>query len=801
MQRGAEWSSALAAAIKEQFRRHGWLTREFAAEWEQRRAAIGIGPLLDEPLLADDISKLRRSGSLGIHSWTLDLPRHIAEHNGAYLESELLANKHFFDLVEKSPLTPEQATAVVCFENRVLVVASAGSGKTSTMVAKAGFAVSRGLIAPEKILMLAFNAAAAAELRQRTIDRLAPLGIGAETISARTFHAFGLEIIGQATGRKPTLAPWLEGGGDLKRLGEIVSDLRAQDGGFRREWDFFRAVLARDYKDARHESEASSAAEAALFTTAKGEDVKSSGERLIADWLFFNGVDYVYERPYEIDTADELHGQYRPDFYYPAIGTYHEHWALDEQGQPPIEFDGYLDGIHWKRQLHKAHGTALLETTMAELWSGRALSELSEQLTRRGIHLSFNPDRPTRGEKVVENERLVATFRSFLTHAKSNRLSDEQLRAKLESERDGEVRFRDASFLSLFAKIRSEWQQRLAAEGCIDFEDMLNLSADHLEEGDWQSPYELVMVDEFQDASNARARLARALVAAPGRHLFTVGDDWQSINRFAGADISVMTRFESWFGPSEVLRLERTFRFPQSIADASSQFVLKNPEQITKSVLSAAAEHPPTFQVISVDKDDSVAPALRHWLTVLHKQIVSGQISQPHGRPVSVFVLGRYRHQDKYAAGLNGVSELIDVRFMTIHASKGAEADYIVIPGMVSGKWGFPSTIPTDPVLRLAMPDAETFARAEERRLFYVALTRARRKVLLMTVEQRESRFLMELIADRGLIRTNAIGEPLESTVCPNCERAFMVRRVSKRGAFLGCQRYPRCKGTAPVPN
>ena len=517
---------------------------------------------------------------------------------------------------------------------------------------------------------------------------------------------------------------------------------------------------------------------------------------MIADWLYFNSVEYVYERSYEVDTADSEHRQYHPDFYNPRIDAYHEHWAVDENGQAPEEFVGYLDGMQWKRETHRRHGTTLLETTRAQLWSGEGLSHLEKELTERGIRLQANPERLLAGQTPTDYGRLLQTFRSILTHAKSNRLSDDQLRQRLEEQSHGEVRFRDAAFLRLFAPIRREWDKKLAAEGCIDFEDMLNFSADHLEAGDWESPYELVMVDEFQDASHARARLARALVAQPGRHLFAVGDDWQSINRFAGADLSVMTDFELLFGPSEVLRLERTFRFPQSIADVPSKFVLQNPSQLVKRVVSSTAEFPPTISAVSVDTDTAVKAAIHHQLKALHTQIARGRIPQPVGVKATVFVLGRYRHQSDYLPDCRDLADLLDVKFMTIHASKGAEADYIVVPGMVSGKWGFPSTIPNDPVLRMAMPAAEDFKRAEERRLFYVAMTRARRGVLLFTVKNRESPFLMELIRDHGIVRTNAIGETLDSTVCPRCGRAFMVERTSKRGPFLGCRRYPRYKST-----
>jgi DNA helicase IV len=790
------WVESLSVAAAQQLKAHGWLTHEFTEEWASRKAAIGFDRLLQRPELQDHIASQSRA-SFTIDMWRYELTDFISQQNEHHLAAQLEANHDFFRTVEKSPLTPEQARAVVCFDNRMLVVASAGSGKTSTMVAKAGYAIHRNLIPADKILMLAFNADAAKELQTRTRERLAPLGLNADKVVAKTFHAFGLEIIGQATGKKPSLAPWLDNGGDLAQLGRIVDVLRKTNPSFRIQWDFFRAVLARDYVDT--EAEPDEVAKPATFRTAKGETVKSSAERMIADWLYFNSVEYEYERPYEVDTATAERRQYHPDFYYPQIDAYHEHWALDKNGEAPEEFAGYMDGVVWKRETHRQHGTTLLETTKAELWGGTALDNLAKDLTERGIRLRSDPERLLAGQPPSEYGRLLQTFRSFLTHAKTNRLSDDDLRNGLEEQAHGEVRYRDEAFLRLFMPIRREWDRILAADGYIDFDDMLNLSTDHLEAGDWDSPYELVMVDEFQDASNARARMAKALVDQPGRHLFAVGDDWQSINRFAGADVSVMTGYADMFGPSEVLRLERTFRFPQSIADVSSRFVLQNPSQLAKTVVSSTAEFPPTIGVVSVDAESAVKAAIRHRLKVLHDSVASGAIPAPADRKLTVYVLGRYQHQRDYVPDTRDLAHVMDVKFMTMHSSKGAEADYIVIPGMVRGKWGFPSTIPNDPVLRLAMPAAEDFPRAEERRLFYVAMTRAKRGVLLVTIANRESPFVMELIRDHGIARTNAIGEVLDSVVCPECGRAFMVARTSKRGAFLGCRRYPRCKGTQGV--
>jgi DNA helicase-4 len=243
------WAEALAAAVAVHLKTKGWLTTEFTAHWAARKAAVGFSQLLDDPDLEQHIAELSAESRETIRAWEDDLSALIAAQNERHLAAELDDCQHFFATVEKSPLTPEQARAVVCFDNRMLVIASAGSGKTSTMVAKAGYALHRNLIPADKILMLAFNSAAAKELAARTQERLTPLGLPADKVVAKTFHAFGLEIIGMATGRKPSLAPWLDGGGDLAQLGRIVDVLRATNPPFRLHWDFFRAVLARDYPD------------------------------------------------------------------------------------------------------------------------------------------------------------------------------------------------------------------------------------------------------------------------------------------------------------------------------------------------------------------------------------------------------------------------------------------------------------------------------------------------------------------------------------------------------------------------
>jgi len=796
------WGRCTAWEMTSLFEERRWLTEEHILSWKNSKPNADLA--LADPVISAHVARRPKSEQLVIGFWQSDIRESAQEQNKNLVEQELAACKDFFDQVEKSPLTEEQARAILCFDNRVLVVASAGSGKTSTMVAKAGYALHRNLFDASEILLLAFNADAAEELQSRIRDRLNPIGLAGDSIRARTFHAFGLDIIGQATGARPTLAPWLDHGQDLAHLQGLINQLKAEDSTFASRWNLFRVVLGRDLpafgkeEDAPEDWEKGTGKEG--FRTLDGKIVKSQGERLIADWLYYNGVAYEYERPYVVNTADAQHRQYYPDFYYPDIDTYHEHWALDAAGNPPQKFPNYREGMHWKKSTHERNKTQLVETTMAELWSGRAFTILEKELTQRGCKLDPNPHRPPVGRKVLEDKDLARTFRTFMLHAKSNRLTDDELTKRAKEQAAGAFHYRHDLFLSLFTQIRDAWEQELLDHNVIDFEDMLIRATDLLESGVYDPGYKLVMVDEFQDASQARVRLARALVKSSGRHLFAVGDDWQSINRFAGADLSAMTSFEEWFGNGHVLRLERTFRCPQALCDIAGTFVQANPAQLKKRVMSKTPPSGPAVRAIEVADEDRVKSALLTLWQEIHQNIGSGEIATSAGGKVSVYLLGRYRRDERYLPDWTHLSDRLDVRFRTVHGSKGLEADYVFLPHLVSGYYSFPSTIADDPVLLLALPTGDEFPFAEERRLLYVALTRARRSVTLMTVRHQHSSFLVELAKTMKIDITNIEGEAGRSTPCPDSTcNGSLVPRTGRFGRFLGCTNYPRCKTTAQI--
>lgn len=777
---------------------------------EQQEAVLAARPTVHPAAIRSRLKKPGVAVCLGpeaqaiecsLATWEANHRPAWAALNAAHVERELQACKELLDRVESKPLTPEQARAVVCFDNRVQVVASAGSGKTSTMVAKAAYAIHRGFIEPKRIVLLAFNRQAAEELKARAAQAFERLGMDGVTVEASTFHALGLRLIGRTSGEKPDIPDWAtDATNGVRKLNEIVDQLKDRSTAFRRQWDLFRFVFGRDLPafGALEPADVWDAQGKGALVTNRGERVKSLEEVMIANFLFLNGVEYRYEATYPHRTANEEHRQYRPDFYYPDLDLFHEHFALDSQGIPPPHFERYLEGVHWKRQLHEKKGTALFETTSHGLRKGDDFDRLERELAARGAVLDPNPDRkiPQGGQKPMESSELIGLVRTFMSHAKSNGLSVPALQQRLDMMPQDSFKHRHQMFLDIAAPIMDAWDKALAAENGIDFEDMLNLAAGHLESGHVESPYDLVMADEFQDVSRARARLCRALVLPPGRFFFAVGDDWQSINRFAGADVSVMTGFREWFGHGQVLKLEQTFRCPQALCDVSSAFVSKNPAQIAKRVHSATPAQGPVLQAFQEDSKDKLADAIDQFVMKLAEGVRDGTIPPGRNGKVSLYVLGRYNADKQYVpANQRRFNRWVDVSFLTIHRSKGSEADYVILPEMLSIQKGrsFPNTRADDLVLALAMPDGDNFPLGEERRLFYVALTRARRTVAMFTAKGQCSTFLRELEENGAVMITDADGKAVKEQSCPACKQGVLVLRTGPYGEFRSCSNYPLC--------
>ena len=779
------WSEKLQKVLAEHREQQRWVPQEIIDELTATKPKFSYRKAIERQNLH---SRLIQQEVQALSDLELNLVSTFELVNQEILYAEITNQKQFLESIESKPLSLEQSTAVITFDNRVLLVAAAGSGKTSVMVARAAYATMKNFIKPSRILLLAFNKAAAEELQERVRDRFETAKIDSKGIKASTFHAFGLDVIGRGLEARPRVAPWVENKGrDLEEIASIVKELKESSEDFKYKWDLYRLIFPPETINISSSPDAwDTESQEQGFRTFDNKIVRSHGERMIANWLYLHGVTYQYEREYKVKTANAYHRQYLPDFYYPEIDVWHEHWALDQRGNPPPEFSGYLDEIKWKRNLHAVNKTDLIETTFGEVVFANGLTKLKENLSRRGLTLDWDPDRKKAAFTNIEDSEVIRLVRTFMSHVKSNSLSEPEIESRLK----GKWRYlksdRADLFLEIYWLIHTEWNRRLDSANAIDFEDMLIQASQIIENEQYIPEYDLILVDEFQDSSSARARLIKSLIQSKGKYVLAVGDDWQSINRFAGADVSLMASFHNLFGKGPTLHLSRTYRCTQVIANVATAFVTKNPDQIKKQVLAnQEGTGNPIVLIRTINEQSGVQEALKR---------ITKDLKSTGRSDASVFILGRYKFNRDWVPSKDFPG--LHITYLTIHGSKGLESDYVVVVNLESGKHGLPSEMEDDPILNLAMSELEKFEHAEERRLLYVALTRAKKQVFLVTRQSRDSMFAVELMSDSLINVVNvdsAISEDVQVQTCIICKKGVMVIRSGPYSNFLGCSRFPEC--------
>ena len=702
------------------------------------------------------------------------------KHNEEFISKELEDNKAYFDTVlGQYPLDPQQRDSIVKLEDNCLVIASAGSGKTSTILGKAKYLLEKRNIDPSKLLLITYTKKAANELHER---------IKIDGITSCTFHKLAKDIIGQVTGQSPSIA---EADVPLNVFHRLIET----------NHDFLHAVnnyvinqqslmgLEHEYSDAfSYFEDRRKYGIQALFPDVDGKIIftRSEEEKRLVSILTRLGVPFRYENLYQYDTRTPERRMYRPDFtIYYLVGTewkwlYLEHFAIDAVGNVPQWFgegtrggwrvanQKYKDGIQWKRSTHQKYGTILIETTSADFWYGTVETKLREQLARYGVPINERTDEELYELLVKRSRKLEKSvytlIQSFVTLMKANEktvdglIKDVQDRIAKGTYSDNDIRS-NAILTNVIKPFYEEYQRELDMKYEIDFTDCIIQATALCRQGLWKR-YDYILVDEFQDISVDRYKFLQALRKdKPKTKLFCVGDDWQSIFRFAGSDMSLFYEFENYFGYTEQCKIETTYRFHQPLIDKSSEFILKNKEQKEKTIKPLDNDKYKTylnFVKCDGEEEDGVLKKV--------EEIVS---SIPTTQ--SILLLGRYNY-DAMSVGFKGKIGMKDDRimvkvggrdlqFLSVHSAKGLEADIVILVNCNQGAYGFPSLIEDDPILDFVLSKSETYPYAEERRLFYVAMTRARMRMYVLYDQKRPSPFISEFL----------LKVEIGSYLCPRC--------------------------------
>ena len=752
----------------------------------------------------------------------------LRQYRAKYIQTKKKAFKKYFENIESHPLTEDQIEACIIDEDNNLVLAGAGTGKTSTMVGRAGFLLESKQAAPKDILMLAFANKASQEMQDRMKER-----IDRDDVGISTFHKLGKEIISHVEGGQPGISEYAEDSESSSSIfkqdvSKWINELLEKDNYKDKVIRYFEDYLFVEKSpfDFKSQGEYYSYVEAEEIRTFKGEKVKGHGERIVANFLFKMGIEYEYEAKYKVNTKTKNYRQYKPDFYLPEHDIYIEHFGVNRNGDtaPYIDRDAYIDGAKWKRQLHENNKTKLVETYFYEHIEGVLKDKLTERLKLHGVELNPIPNDAII-ETLREHEEITKfadLMASIIKRYKANWFDQDKLNSKINS--SPHKKHLNIA-LELMMPLMKRYEKALTDSDEIDFEDMIGKALEYVLDGSFKSSWRYIMVDEFQDISDPRARLVKALKDKSNDcSLFCVGDDWQAIYRFTGSDINFTTGFSEYFGATQFTKLKKTFRFNNSIAEVSSQFVLKNPFQTKKSITTLTKVDNPAISILRegskvlAESDETLNALLRRLNKrpnekdtpyVLGRYVQVDKILQAisrRERQASILILGRYGFT------LPGASEMtlhkekhptLELIKNTIHSSKGKEADYVIVLGLQSGKHGFPSEKITNPLLDALLPTPEDFEFAEERRLFYVAITRARRRTYLIADMATSSSFVNELIEDEYEVELDEFDISDEQRIiqtfhCAECETGVMQRRVNTKNqtTFYGCSHWSLCKHT-----
>ncbi len=647
--------------------------------------------------------------------------------------------KHSKLLVDELNLDSAQQEATVRDDELNLVVAAAGSGKTRTLIARVRYLLERGFV-PTNILAITFTNKATEEMDDRLKRMGVPVaGETSEGVTVSTLHSLGKRIV-QGTLSEPISVAEEHWTDSL-----VATTLRDARESRNKQLTslYFNAIL--NFHRNVDERSLTLGADT-TYRTIRGEHVRSIGERIIADFLFTHQISYKYEAKASWAQSGPGRDAYHPDFTLPNTGASIEYWGVDRVGNVPPYWtttsEQYHQGIEWKREEFRRAEKKLIEFYDFERTEGTLEKALEDRLTSAGEHprlLTLAELEKVHGDTKYVGSAIEQLLVGFIKNARSLRITPEEIYRRLNSATP-----RVQHFGVLALAVLQRYERELAAEDRIDFSDMLHRASDILEKNPNSAPkFGHILVDEFQDTSAAMVRFVNALIGTSDAHLFAVGDDWQAIYGFAGGDVDHVVNFESHFGPATHSILNVNYRSPAVIVEAGSALIARNAKQIPKRIVISSKERGEAFvhevpdddfaivgETIRLVKDESQREKLDDILILSRTNQLLDKVRDVCQRNKIPVANPDY--------GLSGL------RVLSAHKAKGLEAKVVIIANASDHRYGFPCQVENPDVLepvRMTPGNDE----AEERRLFYVAVTRAIKRIHLIVRHGLPSPYIAEI--------------------------------------------------------
>ena len=704
------------------------------------------------------------------------------EANSEEVRLELEKNKEYFDNMFKGIddniiLDEQQRIAVVLNASNLLVVAGAGSGKTTTMVAKVKYLIDKCNYKESEIVVLSFTKKVKEELKRIIND-----GFGYKGVKVSTFHALGLDII--KTGGE-NYNDIVDDAGQYKILSKYIKEELFKDKDkfslfidafskkvyFNNDWknystfeEYHNAVYKENMNknkfDIKEYNKFQIIKRLKYKKTINGEYVRSKEEADIANYLYIHGIDYAYEKKFDKNKNIEW---YHPDFYIKQaeLENYIEHFGIDEDGHNEMytdqELNNYLINLKIKQSFfNEKYNRDLFIVTYSKYNDGSTYKyNLNKQLIDKGYVLErrsddeiYNRLRDTSQDTYYS--KFINFIISFISLFKQQgyKLNDFDI---LINQNDGDLKRQ----LMVLKDFYIYYQNELEEKRLIDFEDMIYkayIIMPKIKEHNLGVDYKYLIIDEYQDISKQRLNLVRKMSDLFDAKVMAVGDDWQTIFGYSGSRVDLFKNFEEEMEDAKSVPIEHTYRNSQELIDIAGDFILKNEDQIEKKLISDKSILNPVGLLVYDDSKKTENNINRS--IILDKLIDRIYNINSSNR---VLLLGRYKN-DRYKIQNESLFKIsnekitslkhkdMHIDFLTIHKAKGLGYDYCVLLDLADGVYGFPSKIEDEPVMKLIKPKInEPVDYPEERRLFYVALTRTKNKIYMLVPKSKASSFAREI--------------------------------------------------------
>jgi len=684
-------------------------------------------------------------------------------YNELVLKKEYIKYKDYFENMYKGidnniRLDEEQIKAILADEDYSLIIAGAGTGKTTTMAAKVKYLVDIKKIEPSKIVVMSFTKKSTQELEKRIVDDFQiPANV-------TTFHSLGMMYIREIFKNRKCFVVDENNRNQIfieyfkekvfpfkNKVIEILNIFDAA--ALSKNWvfgNYFKENYDKydnfdDYFKSYKKHKIREISNLELFIeeriekdlnqediyTIRRELVKSKKEARIANFLFRNGIEYQYEKVYP-DLMEEKRTK-KPDFTLNLGGesVYLEYFGLND--------DKYNQQRKKTEEFHKLHNNMFISLDFTH-------DNLEEELRQKLINFGFVL-KPKSYEEIydfiLDNNPTSQfyIFRNFLFEV------IDTLKSSVNREKYKQIAMKYLDNIECLEKKVAErqlyyieefylyYQSRLfgSENYGFDYSDMIYYANKYIEKVgiDNHLNFEYLIIDEYQDISQERYELTKTIAKKNKAKIVAVGDDWQSIYSFTGSKIEYIYNFQKYFVGSKILKITQTYRNSQQLISYSGDFIMKNPDQIKKQLISNKEIINPIRFVMF--EDGREYEKLKELILKIHEK------NNNH----KILILARNNDMIEACFDNDLIDELgtkikyvgyedIDIDGMTIHKSKGLTSDEVIVIGLNSK---FPhNEHNVFWLVSLLRPVrlSESIENAEERRLFYVALTRTKNYVYLL---------------------------------------------------------------------